>query len=92
MSELAHVRALPITDGKTLLSAIRGGTYLDILLAQREEIVETSPDQKGPAKAALHRQLTLISKEIEAIRAAEENADSVIARTPDEIWDPLTPL
>ena len=86
MSRPAPVRALPITGGPTLAQAILNGSYLEILLAQRREIVETLPDQRGPAKAALHRQLTLLSKEIEAIRAAEAVADSVVARTPDEPW------
>ena len=62
MSRPAPVRALPITGGPTLAQAILNGSYLEILLAQRREIVETLPDQRGPAKAALHRQLTLLSK------------------------------
>ena len=52
---------------KTLAEAIEGGDYLEILLAQRREIAHDLPDEKGPAKAALHRQLSLISKEIAAL-------------------------
>ena len=54
---------------KTLAEAIEGGNYLEILLAQRAEIVEDLPAEKGPAKAALHRQVSLLSKEIETLRA-----------------------
>jgi hypothetical protein len=60
----------------TLAEAIEGGDYLQILLAQRREIATSIPDEKGPAKAALHRQLSLISKEIEALqRGSEEDAE-----------------
>ena len=70
MSRPAHVQAVPTPEDPTLAQAI-SGDYIEILLAQRREIVETLPDVRGAAKAALHRQLTLISKEIEAIRVAE---------------------
>jgi hypothetical protein len=60
----------------TLTEAIEGGDYLQILLAQRREIATSLPDEKGPAKAALHRQLSIISKEIEALqRGDEEDAE-----------------
>jgi hypothetical protein len=73
---------------KTLLQAIEGGNYREILLAQRREIASSLPDEKGPAKAALHRQLALISKEIETIEAgALDGADSVVVNTDDEAWD-----
>ena len=55
----------------TLAEAIAGGDYLQILLAQRREIATALPDEKGPAKAALHRQLSLISKEIEALQSRD---------------------
>lgn len=55
----------------SLADAIEGGDYLQILLAQRREIAESLPDEKGPAKAALHRQLSLISKEIEALMSRD---------------------
>ena len=88
MSRTADIRALPTVEGPTLAQAVSTGSYLDILLAQRRSIVEALPDQRGPATAALHRQLTLLSKEIEAIRTAEADADSVVARTPDEPCNP----
>jgi hypothetical protein len=87
MSRPTRIKAVPTAD-QTLADAVRSGDYLSILLAQRREIVETLPDQRGPAKAALHRQLTLISKEIEAIRVAQADAESVVARTADEPWNP----
>lgn len=57
----------------SLGEAIENGDYLQILLAQRREIVESLPDEKGPAKAALHRQLSVISKEIEALQSRESD-------------------
>lgn len=51
----------------TLAEAIESGDYLQILLAQRRQIVGDLPEEKGPAKAAMHRQLSLLSKEIEAL-------------------------
>ena len=60
----------------TLAEAIESGDFLQILLAQRREIAADLPDEKGPAKAALHRQLSLLSKEIEALqRGGAEDAE-----------------
>lgn len=58
----------------TLDEAIESGDYLQILMAQRRDIVAGLPDEKGPARAALHRQLSLLSKEIEALlsKSAED--------------------
>ena len=74
----------------TLNQAIESGNYLEILRAQRRDIVDSLPDERGPAKAALHRQLALISKEIQAIelkesQTAKEDADG--ASVDDEAWD-----
>ncbi|MDQ0726820.1 hypothetical protein QFZ21_001820 [Microbacterium sp. W4I20] len=65
---------VPSTPPKilTLTEAIEGGDYLQILLAQRREIATSLPEEKGPAKAALHRQLSIISKEIEALQRGED--------------------
>lgn len=74
----------------TLAEAISGGKYLDILRAQRRDIVESLPNEKGPAKAALHRQLAGISKEIETLEAKERQAakeDGEHAAIDDEAWD-----
>lgn len=51
----------------TLAEAVEGGDYLEILRAQRRDIVASLQAEKGPALAALHRQLALLSKEIEAL-------------------------
>jgi hypothetical protein len=87
MSRPAHVRAMPTPDDPSLAQAITGGDYLEILLAQRREIA-TLPDVRGAAKAALHRQLTLLSREIESIRVARSDAESVVAKSLDEPWNP----
>ena len=47
MSRPAHVRAVPRTGGQNLAAAILGGDYLEILPAQRREIVETLPVSGG---------------------------------------------
>ncbi len=71
----------------TLAEAIEDGDYLQILLAQRRDIVTSLPDEKGPAKAAMHRLLSIVSKEIEALEArAHEEAEDVDA-VGDEDWD-----
>lgn len=72
----------------SLDEAIQSGDYLEILRAQRRDIVKSLPDEKGPAKAALHRQLALISKEIQALeaRAKQEAAEGGDAGA-DETWD-----
>jgi hypothetical protein len=55
----------------TLIEAVEAGDYLGILRAQRREIAVSLPGEKGPAKAALHRQLTLVAKEIETLEARD---------------------
>lgn len=82
----ARKRAAP--KAKTLAEAVAGGDYLDILKAQRNEIVVSLPGEKGPAKAALHRQLSLISKEIQTLELAVLTGEgSVVAETADAVWD-----
>lgn len=71
----------------TLLEAIESGDYLQILLAQRRDIVSSLPNEKGPAKAALHRQLSMVSKEIEGLEIAAAGEKSVVAKTDDDAWD-----
>lgn len=85
----------PVLDGETapvrkkmaLSDAIESGDYLDILLAQRREIVADLPDEKGPAKAALHRQLALLSKEIEALQTKGAEDEEGGASVEDERFD-----
>lgn len=71
----------------TLAEAIESGDYLEILRAQRRDIAHDLPDEKGPAKAALHRLMSIISKEIEGLEAqAQEEADDAEFGG-DEEWD-----
>ncbi|WP_156161661.1 hypothetical protein [Nocardia vulneris] len=72
----------------SLAEAVENGDHYQILLAQRRQIVVDMKDANGPAKAALHRQLSLLSKEIEVIDSA--STDDPVGRaaaTPDEDWD-----
>lgn len=78
---------IPEQKPLTLIEAIESGDYLQILMAQRRDIVASLPEEKGPAKAAMHRQLSLLSKEIESLAArAQEEAEDVEA-VGDEEWD-----
>ena len=65
----------------TLSEAVEGGTYLEILIAQRRQMISDLREAKGPALAALHRQIALHSKEIDVLQvSAEQEAPAV----PDE--------
>lgn len=57
----------------TLDEAIASGDYLQILLAQRRSMVASLPDERGPALAALHRQVSIISKEIEVLQSRDSD-------------------
>ena len=77
----------PVREPMSLADAIESGDYLDILLAQRREIVSDLPDEKGPAKAALPRQLALLSKEIEALQLKDAEDNDGGAGVDDEGFD-----
>lgn len=69
----------------TIAEAVARGDYLEILKAQQREIAGSLPEEHGPAKAALHRQLSLVSKEIEQIESrvrAEEGPSEPVAAEP----------
>ena len=84
----AETAAKPKPRPKTLAQAIESGTYLEVLEAQRREMVRDVKDEKGPAKAAMHRQIALLSKEIAALSAADaEEAAENAGPTPDEAFD-----
>jgi len=91
----AALRAVKATDAPppapkplTLEQAVETGDYLQILVAQRREIAQAIPEEKGPAKAALHRQLSIIAKEIEAMEdKAKKEAIEHGDPTEDESWD-----
>lgn len=75
---------------KTLIEAAEGGNYRELLLAQKLDIARslTNPETQGPARAALHRQLGLIAREIRELdevdaQEAEENSGP----TPDAAFD-----
>lgn len=74
----------------SLVDAVEGGDYLQILLAQRREIARSIPEEKGPAKAALHRQLSIIAKDIAAIEAREQEEGAGAVQSEDEDWDGAT--
>lgn len=71
----------------TLVEAIELGDYLEILRAQRRDIGMSLPEEKGPAKAALHRQLSLIAKEIEALELQKQEEAEEAELVGDEAWD-----
>ncbi len=72
----------------SLAEAVEGGDHYQILVAQRRQIVVDMADANGPAKAALHRQLSLLSKEIAVIDSADRQDEiGSAAMTPDDDWD-----
>lgn len=81
--------AAAVREGMSLPDAVATGDYVKILVAQRAEIAASIPDEKGPAKAALHRQLSIIAKELSEIDAKErqeagEDGDKLEG---DAAWD-----
>jgi hypothetical protein len=80
------VKAKPMT----LAEAVESGDYLEILRAQRREIVEALPTVAGPAKAAMHRQLSIVSKEIQQLELkakAEQEAPNADEDENGPSWD-----
>lgn|SRR5690606_5608044 len=78
----------PPPPPKTLSEAVESGTYLEVLLAQRRQMVSDVATEKGPALAALHRQIALHSKEIASLQAAaKQEADERDEVTEDEPFD-----
>ena len=72
----------------SLIEAVESGDYRAILVAQRREIALSLPEERGPAKAALHRQLSLIAKELEQLdakRAQEAGEDAELVG--DVAWE-----
>ena len=72
---------------KTLTEAVESGTYLEILEAQRRQMVVDVKDERGPARAALHRQIALHSKEIAGLQAAADQEANEDAEAADEPFD-----
>ena len=90
---MAKLRAVtadekPAQKPMSLAEAVESGSHYQILVAQRRQIVVDMRDANGPAMAALHRQLSLLSKEIETIESADRDDEiGKAASTPDEAWD-----
>lgn len=78
----------PTPKPMSLAEAVETGDHYQILVAQRRQIVVDMRDANGPAKAALHRQLSLLSKEIAVIdMAGGDDEISQAATTADDAWD-----
>lgn len=77
----------PKAKPKTLAEAVEDGTYLEILVAQRREMIRDVREVSGPAKAALHRQIALTSKEIATLEAEAEQEAAEDAEVADEAFD-----
>jgi hypothetical protein len=71
----------------TLVEAIASGSYLQILVAQRAEMVSALPDTSGPALAALHRQISMTSKEIESLLSRDADETEGGANVDDGEFD-----
>lgn len=71
----------------SLEEAITRGSYLQILIAQRAEMVADLPETKGPALAALHRQISITSKEIESLLSRDSDEAEGGANVEDGEFD-----
>lgn len=83
----AEKAALVERGKRSLAQVVEDGTYLEILVAQRRQMIRDVGEVSGPAKAALHRQIALTSKEIAALQAEEEQEASEDAEVADEAFD-----
>ena len=79
----------PARKGLTVVQAAKADSHRALLAALRDRIAEAvqNPNTPAVALAALSRQLTLISKELEIMDTTSgEDTVSVAARTSDEPW------
>ncbi len=78
---------------KTVSAAADTGDRMELLVSLRARISKTVDDPNTPARdlAALSRRLLDIAREIEAMRAADDDSDDVgrAAATPDEEWSAI---
>ena len=89
-SPVRALRAGEVPEPPKIMSldeAIASGEYLEILLAQRRAMAASLPEEKGPALAALHRQLSIISKEIELLTSRESDESEGGADVEDGKFD-----
>ena len=77
----------PVPEVLSLTEAIATGDYVKILRAQRRDIVKSLEAEKGPALAALHRQLSMISKEIETLESRPDPAGAGARGAVDDSFD-----
>lgn len=92
MAAKRNLRVATEADAKpakplTLAEAVESGTYLQILEAQRRQMVRDVAETTGPALAALHRQIALHSKEIAALQAEAHQEAAEDAEVSDEAFD-----
>lgn len=92
MAAKRSLRVATAADAKpakplTLAEAVESGTYLQVLEAQRRQMVRDVADATGPALAALHRQIALHSKEIAALQAEANQEAAEDAEVSDEAFD-----
>lgn len=85
----ADEKPAPKAKPKTLVDAANGGDYRELLEAQRLDIATSlqNPETQGPARAALHRQLGLIARELREMDAADEQEGRENGATPDAAFD-----
>ena len=85
----ADEKPVPKANPKSLVEAAEAGDYRGLLEAQRMDIARSlaNPETQGPARAALHRQLGLIARELREMDEAD--AQEVLERgaAPDEAFD-----
>lgn len=74
---------------RSILESAEAGSRLDELKAMRRRLAKAMDDPNTPARdlAALSRRQLEIGREIEAIEIAEDEDQSVIVRTDDEVWN-----
>lgn len=82
---------------KSLTEAVAGGNYLEILIAQRRLLAELAEHGTGAVKIQALKQLSVVAAEIAEQQGdsapgggapAAGSANSVVADTPDESFDP----
>lgn len=74
---------------KSLVEAAQDGTYREMLEAQRMDIARSlqDPTTQGPARAALHRQLGQVARELRDMDATEAQESAASTTTDDEAFD-----
>ena len=79
----------PKAKAKTLIEAAQGGNYRELLEAQRLDIARSlqNPETQGPARAALHRQLGMVARELREMDEAAREEASENGPSPDEEFD-----